>query len=242
MPHFDNFINLLIKVVFRETGGYAANFRLFRAHANAGNVSCQGFMQPPCQFTAVTVSGPAWFITGATPPRGAAETSAHAIRAGPGDGMTASWRQRTIRGEIVLFNKGYEGDLTAVEAWRFLEEDSDAALIDVRTVAEWVYVGLPDIARLGRTVICVQWQAWPQMDINREFVAHLEAEGVTRGVPLLLICRSGHRSRDAAIALTSVGFGPCYNVSDGFEGDLNDAKHRSVRNGWKVAGLPWVQQ
>ena len=145
-------------------------------------------------------------------------------------------------GETVLFNKGYEGDLTATEAWRFLEEDPDALLIDVRTVAEWVYVGLPDISRLGRTVVCVQWKDWPQMQVNPEFVSHLEAEGVSRDRPLLLICRSGIRSRDAAVALTAAGFGPCYNVSDGFEGDLNDVKHRGVKNGWKVAGLPWLQQ
>jgi rhodanese-related sulfurtransferase len=145
-------------------------------------------------------------------------------------------------GETVLFNKGYEGDLTASEAWRFLEEDSDALLIDVRTIAEWIYVGLPDISRLGRTVVCVQWNAWPQMAVNPEFVSHLEAEGVSRERPLLLICRSGVRSRDAAVALTAAGFGPCYNVSDGFEGDLDDTKHRGIRNGWKVAGLPWIQQ
>ncbi len=158
----------------------------------------------------------------------------------PRGGIMAATNDRL--GETVLFNKGYEGDLTAAEAWRFLEEDPDAHLIDVRTVAEWVYVGLPDISRLGRTVVCVQWHVWPSMEINRDFVAHLEAEGVARDRPLLMICRSGIRSRDAAVALTTAGFGPCYNVSDGFEGDLNDAKHRGIKNGWKVAGLPWIQQ
>ncbi len=142
----------------------------------------------------------------------------------------------------MLLNKGYEGDLTALEGWKFMEEDADAILIDVRTVAEWVYVGLPDVSRLHRTVVCVQWNQWPNMEVNPEFVAHLEAEGITRDQPLLLICRSGIRSRDAAIALTSAGFGPCYNISDGFEGDLDGTKHRGKSNGWKVAGLPWVQQ
>lgn len=139
-------------------------------------------------------------------------------------------------------NKGYEGDLTAAEGWKFLEEDADAVLIDVRTIAEWIYVGLPDLSRLDRTVVCVQWNQWPNMDVNSDFVSHLEAEGVSRDRPLLLICRSGVRSRDAAVALTSAGFGPCYNISDGFEGDLDGAKHRGKKNGWKVAGLPWIQQ
>lgn len=143
---------------------------------------------------------------------------------------------------MVLLNKGYEGDLTSTQAWRFLEEDAEALLIDVRTVAEWVYVGLPDISRLHRNVICVQWKMWPNMAVNPDFIAHLEAEGVTRDRPLLLICRSGSRSRTAAVQLTQAGFGPCYNISDGFEGDLNGEKRRGMKNGWKVAGLPWIQQ
>lgn len=142
----------------------------------------------------------------------------------------------------MLLNKGYEGEITAAEAWTFLEEDPDTVLIDVRSVAEWVYVGLPDLSGLGRSVVCVQWRAWPNMDVNRDFVAHLQDEGVTRDLPLLLLCRSGVRSREAAIALTEAGFGPCYNISDGFEGDMDDARQRGKKNGWKVAGLPWVQQ
>ena len=141
-----------------------------------------------------------------------------------------------------MLNKGYEGDLTAAEGWKFLEEDADALLIDVRTIAEWIYVGLPDLSQLDRTVVCVQWNQWPNMEVNPEFVPHLEAEGVARDRSLLLICRSGIRSRDAAVALTSAGFGPCYNISDGFEGDLDGAKHRGASNGWRVSGLPWVQQ
>jgi rhodanese-related sulfurtransferase len=111
------------------------------------------------------------------------------------------------------------GLLTAAEGWKFLEEDAEALLIDVRTIAEWIYVGLPDLSQLGRTVVCVQWKQWPNMDVNPDFLPHLEAEGVSRDRSLLLICRSGVRSRDAAVALTSAGFGPCYNISDGFEGD-----------------------
>lgn len=142
----------------------------------------------------------------------------------------------------MLLNKGYEGDLTAAEGWKFLEEDAEAMLIDVRTVAEWVYVGIPDLSALRRTVVCVQWQQWPNMTVNQDFIRHVIDEGVTTGRPLLLLCRSGGRSRDAAVALTAAGFGPCYNISDGFEGDLDESRHRGRKNGWKVAGLPWIQQ
>lgn len=166
-------------------------------------------------------------------------------RTGPAGGVAASCASvEDIRGvqATVLLNKGYEGDLTSAEGWKFLEEDADALLIDVRTIAEWIYVGLPDLSELDRTVICVQWKQWPDMTANPEFVSHVEAEGVTRDRPLLLLCRSGVRSRDAAVALTAAGFGPCYNISDGFEGDKDSARHRGKLNGWKVAGLPWVQQ
>ena len=142
----------------------------------------------------------------------------------------------------MLADKGYAGDVNVREAWRILEEDPDAMLIDVRTVAEWVFVGLPDLGRLRKSVVCVQWQQWPQMAVNREFVSHVAAEGVSRDRPLFLLCRSGHRSRDAAVALTAAGYGPCYNIAGGFEGDLDGIKHRGTKNGWKVAGLPWVQQ
>lgn len=123
-----------------------------------------------------------------------------------------------------------------------LAEDRDARLIDVRTVAEWVFVGLPDLAGLNKSVVCVQWQIWPQMAANSEFVPHVEAEGVTREQPLLTLCRSGQRSRDAAIALTAAGFGPCYNVAGGFEGPMDEARHRGTVDGWKAASLPWRQQ
>ena len=142
----------------------------------------------------------------------------------------------------MLVDKGYAGDIGVKEAWGFLEEDPEAVMIDVRTVAEWVYVGLPDLTQLGKTIICVQWNQWPDMDINPEFVPHVEAEGVTRDRVLLLICRSGVRSRDAAIALTAQGFGPCYNVAGGFEGDLDEDRRRGGTNGWKVDGLPWTQR
>lgn len=142
----------------------------------------------------------------------------------------------------MIVDRGYAGDIGVAEAWAMLAEDRDATLIDVRTVAEWVFVGLPDLAGLNKSVVCVQWQVWPQMAVNGEFVPHIEAEGVARERPLLMLCRSGQRSRDAAIALTGAGFGPCYNVAGGFEGPMDDARHRGKTDGWKAAGLPWRQQ
>jgi rhodanese-related sulfurtransferase len=65
--------------------------------------------------------------------------------------------------------------------------------------------------------------------------------GASEDTPLLFLCRSGARSRAAAIAMTRVGFGKSYNIAGGFEGDLDEQRHRGRRNGWKAQGLPWRQ-
>jgi rhodanese-related sulfurtransferase len=140
---------------------------------------------------------------------------------------------------------GYAGDLLAVDAYELLEGDASAVLIDVRTKAEWAYVGTPDIRSLGKTPLFLEWQSYPSMAINADFAAGLEAQlrsaGVERGAPLVFLCRSGARSRQAAIAMTSAGWTPCFNVSDGFEGPLDDLRRRGGAGGWKAGGLPWTQ-
>jgi rhodanese-related sulfurtransferase len=130
------------------------------------------------------------------------------------------------------------------EAWELLTSDPEAILVDVRTVPEWTFVGVPDLAGLGRQVVCVEWQTYPTMSVNRSFVAEVERAAHIadrRGVPLLFICRSGVRSRSAAMAMTAAGFSRAYNVAEGFEGDIDAQKHRSSGKGWKAANLPWKQ-
>jgi rhodanese-related sulfurtransferase len=137
--------------------------------------------------------------------------------------------------------KDYAGDLGPEEAWRVLRDEADSVLVDVRTDAEWTYVGLPDLSGLGKETVCVAWQVFPRMGLNPHFLAEIAARGVRREQTLLLLCRSGVRSRHAAAALTGAGFARCYNVAEGFEGDRDEAHHRGRRGGWKVRGLPWVQ-
>jgi len=137
--------------------------------------------------------------------------------------------------------KDYAGDIVSADAWEMLSEDPRSVLIDVRTESEWVYVGIPDLSGLGKEPLFVEWQRFPRMQQNREFAAQLAECGVERDSPLLFICRSGQRSRFAAIAMTAAGYERCYNVSDGFEGDLDDTMHRGTLSGWKFAGLPWEQ-
>lgn len=139
----------------------------------------------------------------------------------------------------------YAGDLSPTEVWALLEADPQAQLVDVRTKAEWSFVGLPDLTGLGRTTQEVEWQSFPTMAPNASFVSEatdavLRAGG-SKGAPVFFLCRSGARSRAAAIAMTRSGFTLAYNVAGGFEGDLDSGGHRGAKNGWKAARLPWRQ-
>ena len=140
---------------------------------------------------------------------------------------------------------GYAGDLLAVDAYALLEGDASAVLIDVRTNAEWNYVGAPDIQALGKTPLFLEWQSYPSMAVDADFAARLEtllhSKGVERGASLVFLCRSGARSRHAAVAMTNAGWGPCFNISDGFEGPLDGSRRRGGAGGWKAGGLPWTQ-
>ncbi len=137
---------------------------------------------------------------------------------------------------------GLAGEIEARDAWKILEQDDGAVLIDVRTDAEWTYVGVPDLSPLGKTPVRLSWQLFPEMAVDPGFCDKLESLGLPRDAPLLFICRSGARSRAAAEAMAARGYTRCYNVVDGFEGDPDAHNHRGTINGWKVAGLPWVQE
>ena len=136
----------------------------------------------------------------------------------------------------------YAGDLTSAEAFKVLEEEPEAVLVDVRTVPEWQFVGVPNLQGLGKETVFLSWQVYPQMQVHPDFVTALRDQGVRPDQKVLLLCRSGQRSRSAAMALTDAGYGQAYNVSDGFEGPPDAQNHRGVLAGWKAAGLPWVQR
>lgn len=133
------------------------------------------------------------------------------------------------------------------EAWQILASDPNSRLVDVRTLAEWSYVGIPDLSELGQTLICVEWKQFPGMSVNPRFVEAVAEElGSAAPSTILFICRSGARSLQAAGAVAAhfEGAGKpvrCLNVAEGFEGDLDDYGHRGQRNGWKHRNLAWRQ-
>jgi len=140
---------------------------------------------------------------------------------------------------------GYAGNLSVADAYAILTADEKSVLVDVRTQPEWTYVGVPDLGRLGKTPIFQEWQIYPSMQVAADFtprlVAALKARGADVSTPVLFICRSGVRSRSAAIALTQAGQARCYNIAEGFEGPLDDKHKRGAVAGWKARGLPWAQ-
>ncbi len=141
---------------------------------------------------------------------------------------------------VMLDPVSYAGDITALDTWQRLVDDPEAVLVDVRTRAEWTFVGVADLSSLGREVVYVEWNRIDGTH-NERFVEDLQAAGVTPGDrPVFFLCRSGNRSVGAAEVATAAGIAPAYNVSDGFEGDLDENRHRGV-TGWRAAGLPWAQ-
>lgn len=139
------------------------------------------------------------------------------------------------------------GEVDPAEAWHILSTQEAARLIDVRTRAEWGFVGVPDVGEIGHRPIFVEWSSFPDMSVNPAFVAEVEgALGPELSGPILFLCRSGARSLQAAILVAqhyaSKGVNvSCLNVAEGFEGDLDATGHRGSHNGWKARGLTWRQ-
>ncbi len=127
-------------------------------------------------------------------------------------------------------------NLTPQQTWDYLQQNPQAAFVDVRMEIESLYVGRPP------GVVNIPWYEYPELTPNPEaFVAAVRREAPDLNQPVVLICRSGKRTVDAAHALEAAGFTQVVNVLFGFEGDLDDTFHRSTRNGWRHDGLPWEQ-
>ena len=133
--------------------------------------------------------------------------------------------------------------VTPREALKLIKEDQRVVLIDVRSSMEFLFVGHP------RGSVHVPWIDEPDWIVNPHFIT--EVRKVMLGgvgmddhagdAPVVLICRSGKRSLEAGKLLIEEGFSEVYNVTEGFEGELDDHHHRSTLGGWRFHGLPWEQ-
>jgi rhodanese-related sulfurtransferase len=136
---------------------------------------------------------------------------------------------------------GYAGDVDVVTAWEGVKSTANAVLVDVRTQAEWNFVGVPDLSSAEKQPVLVEWQVFPTMDLNASFVDAVSAAAPDKSAPIYFLCRSGARSKSAAIAMTQAGYAECYNIAQGFEGPHDAEQHRGATDGWKARGLPWIQ-
>jgi len=133
-------------------------------------------------------------------------------------------------------------DISPADTWAALQRDGQAVLVDVRTDAEWNFVGVPELSGIGKQVVLIPWQVFPTMQLNGHFAEHLRKAGVTAESRVFYICRSGARSLAAGQAAQAAGFPHAFNVADGFEGPVDDEGHRGTVAGWKASDLPWRQR
>ena len=130
-------------------------------------------------------------------------------------------------------------------AFDLMQSDASAVLIDIRSSMEFLFVGHP------KGAVHIAWIDEPDWTVNPSFVTDIRKlmlGGVIGdphegrfGAPVILICRSGKRSKEAGAALLEAGFKAVYHVQGGFEGDLDEHHHRSTLSGWRFQGLPWAQ-
>lgn len=136
------------------------------------------------------------------------------------------------------------GGLSPKAAWEMVRKDPRALLIDIRSSMEFLFVGHPVGA------VHIAWIDEPDWVVNPHFateVRKLVLGGASACdqrdacVPIILICRSGKRSKEAGHLLLREGLKNVYHVDEGFEGNLNEQHQRSSINGWRFHGLPWEQ-
>lgn len=135
-----------------------------------------------------------------------------------------------------------KGNILPIEAWRMLESIENCVIVDVRTMPEWTFVGYPDLSSVHKDPIFLAWRIYPSMALNVGFEDELMKQVPDKKTPILFLCRSGGRSHDAAEAMAAQGYESCYNIEDGFEGEINERGHRGQKAGWKFENLPWRQQ
>ncbi|HEX7951580.1 MAG TPA: rhodanese-like domain-containing protein [Burkholderiales bacterium] len=128
----------------------------------------------------------------------------------------------------------YAGAVLPTEAYELMQGAPGAKLVDVRTQAEWNFVG-----RIPGSVP-IEWQTYPTSQPNPAFLDELQKQAPKDAI-VMFVCRSGARSHAAASAASRIGYAQSYNVLEGFEGDKDAQGHRASVGGWKFAGLPWVQ-
>jgi rhodanese-related sulfurtransferase len=121
----------------------------------------------------------------------------------------------------------YAGIVSPTQAWAWFQA-GEAVMVDVRTKEELHFVDqVPGSLH-------VAWANGTAMNRNPRFVKEMEAK-LQKQQTILLLCRSGKRSAEAAKVATQAGFTQVYNIAQGFEGDLNVPKEYLLTGRVKLA-------
>ena len=142
-------------------------------------------------------------------------------------------RKETVSFEFSILENsanGYDGDVTPHTAYEILSRDAAANLVDVRTSAEWTFVGIPDVSSIHQEAKFISWQMFPEMNLNADFINMLEAAIPDKTSPVLFLCRSGARSASAARVAKAHGYEASFNIAGGFVGGANREHHRGGGN------------
>ena len=119
--------------------------------------------------------------------------------------------------------------IKSTEIKKFLTDSKDVELLDVRTQDEWDNIGKPDGEKLNLKTHFVTIVRSSDPIANKGFVEEVKNK-IDPNKQLLVICKAGGRSMMAAQLLSQENI-TCINISDGFEGNGENA-------GWKNEGLP----
>lgn len=133
--------------------------------------------------------------------------------------------------------------LTPKQAYQMMHDDPRTVLIDIRSSMEFLFVGHPVGA------VHVPWIDEPDWVVNPHFVTEVRklmlggavCDSEEACAPIILICRSGKRSKEAGNALLQDGLRNICHIDEGFEGELDETHHRGTVGGWRYHNLPWEQ-
>ena len=116
-------------------------------------------------------------------------------------------------------------EIKSSEIKKFIDNNPDTVLLDVRTENEWRTVGKPDTKDLGIKSFFITISQDPG------FLERVK-KNIDKKKQVLVMCAAGGRSIVAANLLANEGYNTL-NVSDGFSGNDQDL-------GWKNSGLPSI--
>ena len=134
----------------------------------------------------------------------------------------------------------YKRNLLPKMAVERLQNNPLALFVDVRSKAEYKYVGYPENSILIPWIDDPDWEPNPEA-FSDAVMQELDGRENLSDTEIILICRSGFRSNEALKCLENKGFTQVSHVASGFEGDLDENDHRGNLNGWRHDGMPWSQ-